>query len=294
MAPRYRGRFAPSPNGPLHFGSLIAATASFLDARCHGGEWWLRIDDLDTPRVVPGAADHIIATLEAFGFEWNGLVFQSRREEHYQEAFERLPAYPCGCNRREVFTRDPSGAYHGHCRIFGPPNRAKPPAWRVQPARRLDHFDDLIQGPQHCDCRRWPGEIVVRRADGFWSYHLACAVDEIEMGITHVIRGADLLTATFGQRMVMHLLKAEPPRYGHHPVAVNEEGIKLSKRARATPIDARDGSTLLWQALNFLGQRPPAELRSASLPELWSWAHQHYNRASIPARPQQRHDAGTD
>ncbi|HID00095.1 MAG TPA: tRNA glutamyl-Q(34) synthetase GluQRS [Piscirickettsiaceae bacterium] len=289
----YRGRFAPSPNGPLHFGSLVAATASYLDARAHQGEWWIRIDDIDPPRVVPGATDAILRTLEGFGFQWHGVVFQSQRHALYQAAFEQLDVYPCYCSRREVFTRDPSGSYHGFCRMHSPLRRHKPPAWRLRLPYAADQFHDLIQGLQQCNCHHAPGEFVLKRADGVWGYHLACAVDEIEMGITHVIRGADLLYASFAQRQVIHGLKRPPPAYGHHPLVLNREGIKLSKRARAQPIDPKQASRQLWHALDVLGQQPPAELKSAPMQTLWQWAIQHYHRAAIPPVQARTYDFGT-
>ncbi len=289
----YRGRFAPSPNGPLHFGSLIAATASFLDARAHRGEWWVRIDDIDPPRVVPGASDQILHVLEAFGFEWDGLVFQSQRHALYQAAFEQLDTYPCYCSRREVFTRDPTGSYHGFCRVHPPLRRDKPPAWRLQLPYRQDTFIDLIQGAQTCQCQNAPGEFVLKRADGVWGYHLACAVDEVEMGITHVIRGADLLYGSFAQRQVIHGLGRRPPEYGHHPLALNLQGIKLSKRARARAIEPEQASQQLWQALDFLGQQPPATLKSAPVQTLWQWALEHYQRTAIPSQQARIHDTAT-
>ena len=286
--PAYRGRFAPSPNGPLHFGSLIAATASRLDALAHEGEWWLRIDDIDPPRVVPGAIDQILHQLDGFGFEWDGIVFQSQRHAHYQAAFEQLKAdgwlYRCFCSRREVFARHPQGIYDGHCRHHPPASPPdKPPAWRFIPPRARLSFHDLIQGTQHCDCPHELGEFIVRRADGIWGYHLACAVDEMEIGITHVIRGADLMTGSFAQQSLLLALNAPRPHYGHHPVAVNADGIKLSKRARASAIDPAHASQQLWQALNFLGQQPPTELKEVDLATLWHWARHHYRRERIPA-----------
>ncbi len=278
----YRGRFAPSPNGPLHFGSLIAATASYLDALHHGGQWWVRIDDLDPPRVIPGMADHILHTLEAFGFEWDGVVYQSQRLAHYAAALKRLPHYACYCNRREVFTRDPSGGYHGFCRVHTPLRTGKPPALRFQLPAEADHFKDLIQGEQHCQCRQWPGEFVLKRADGIYAYHLACAVDEIEMGITHVLRGADLLQSSFPQRLIIQALGKTPPLYGHHPIAVNTQKIKLSKRSKAPPIHPDHARKTLWQALDFLGQKPPLHLKTDALQTLWQWAQTHYNRQLIP------------
>jgi len=285
-SPFYRGRFAPSPNGPLHFGSLIAATASRLDALAYRGEWWLRIDDLDTPRVVPGAIDAILATLEAYGFQWEGTVWQSRRHERYAAHFEQLQqqglVYACTCSRKTVFSRHPRGIYAGHCRRYPPEEFIKPPAWRLQNLRQHDAFDDLILGPQKCHCPDEIGEFVIRRADGIWGYHFACAIDEIEMGITHVIRGSDLLSSTFAQRQVLFALQRHSPQYGHHPVIVNEGGIKFSKRARSRALPLENPTPVLACAFRHIGIPVPVELEQASLNTLWEWGEAHYNRALIP------------
>ncbi len=283
----YRGRFAPSPNGPLHFGSLIAATASYLDALTHNGEWWLRIDDLDTPRVVPGAIDSILTTLEHYGFEWHGVVYQSQRQDIYGAHFEHLQqqglTYPCTCSRKTVFVRHPQGLYSGHCRLNPPRAFDKPPAWRLQLVRDRDAFHDLIQGQQVCDCPSEIGEFVIKRADGFWGYHFACAVDEAEMGITHVIRGADLLRSSFAQRQVLFVLERPTPHHGHHPVITTPEGIKFSKRARSRALPLETPSPVLACAFRHLGMNIPKSLEYASLSTLWEWGKAHYNRALIPS-----------
>ncbi len=286
--PIYRGRFAPSPNGPLHFGSLIAATASYLDARTHQGEWWLRIDDIDTPRVVPGAIDSIRITLEAYGFVWDGEVYQSRRQALYGAYFEQLQQqqriYPCGCSRKTVFARHPHGLYTGHCRLHPPETFTKPPAWRLQPLRESDTFNDLIQGTQTCACPQEIGEFVIKRADGIWGYHFVCAIDEAEMGITHVIRGADLLHSTFAQRQVLFAFNFSTPHYGHHPVITTPAGIKFSKRARSRALPLDQASAVLACAFRHLGIPVPTELEQAPLDALWAWGKAHYNRAQIPQR----------
>ncbi|SIN93843.1 glutamyl-Q tRNA(Asp) synthetase [Sulfurivirga caldicuralii] len=282
----YRGRFAPSPNGPLHFGSLIAATASFLDALVHNGEWWLRIDDIDPPRVVPGATDSILDTLGTYGFAWEGVVYQSQRHDLYAAHFDALQRsgyiYPCTCSRKMVFARHPRGLYSGHCRLNPPQAFDKPPAWRLQGVREQDAFDDLIQGHQTCDCPGEVGEFVIKRADGIWGYHFVCAVDEADMGITHVIRGADLLRSSFAQRQVLFALERPSPHYGHHPVITTPEGIKFSKRARSRALPLKAPSPVLACVFRHLGLDVPKELENETVSTLWEWGKAHYNRQLIP------------
>ena len=231
----YRGRFAPSPTGPLHFGSLVAALASYLDARAGGGAWLVRIEDLDTPRNVPGAGDDILRTLEQFGFAWDEpVVWQSRRLELYRAALDRLKAaglaYPCSCSRRETG----GGPYQGTCRN-GPRDPGHPLSWRV----RADDED---------------GDFIVRRSDGIFAYQLAVIVDDGAQGITDVVRGADLLDSTPRQLHLQRLLSLPNPRYLHVPVAMNEAGEKLSKQNHAPPLDSANPARELREALRFLGQ----------------------------------------
>lgn len=286
----YVGRFAPSPSGPLHFGSLVTAVGSFLDARAHGGEWRVRIDDLDPPRVVPGAADDILRTLEAFGFEWEGPVqFQSARTEAYRAAFEALAArgavYGCACTRREIADssvgRDGAPVYPGTCRRGLPPGRA-PRAFRVDTAGIRVGFEDRLQGPVRVDLAREAGDFIVLRADGLFAYQLAAAVDDAAPGITDVVRGADLLDSTPRQIHLQRLLGLTSPRYLHLPVVVNALGEKLSKQTLAPPLDAARAAPLLVEALIFLGQTPPPELACAPVAEVWSWARTHWDLARVP------------
>jgi glutamyl-Q tRNA(Asp) synthetase len=262
----YRGRFAPSPTGPLHFGSIVAAAASYLDARSRGGHWLVRMEDLDKPRERPGAADGILRTLEAFSFEWDGpVVYQSRRTAAYREALNRLPAFACGCSRREL--RE-SQRYPGTCRYGLPPGKIAR-AWRVAAGDREICFEDRVQG---CFCQNIAAEIgdfVVLRADGTFSYQLAVVVDDAEQGITDVVRGADLLDSTPRQIWLQRLLGYETPRYLHVPVAVNAQGQKLSKQTLAPAVDAGQAEAILRRALAFLGQDPcggtPAEIRTEAI-----------------------------
>jgi glutamyl-Q tRNA(Asp) synthetase len=267
----YRGRFAPSPTGPLHFGSLVSALASFLDARAHEGAWLVRIEDIDGPRTVPGAAEDILATLHAFGMSADEQpVWQSRRENAYQEAFERLLAdklvYPCGCTRREIadslgpsHVRHATLAYPGTCRdgLHGKTARA----WRLRvpigdPA--ITTFRDRWQGTQVQDLASEVGDFVLKRADGEWAYQLAVVVDDADARITHIVRGADLLDSTARQIFLQRCLSVGTPAYLHVPLVVNEHGEKLSKQTGATALDVRTPLVALNEAAKHLGLEPRA------------------------------------
>jgi len=284
--PRYRGRFAPSPSGPLHFGSLIAATASYLQARSQGGEWWLRIEDIDPPREVAGASDAILYTLEAFGFEWDGPVsYQSQRQTLYQDALAQLRsaglAYPCACTRKEIAEASPDGIYPGTCREgLAPSQRAR--AWRLRVTEHVIEFTDKIQGPQQTDLATEAGDFVLLRADGFYAYQLATALDDAEQGMTEVVRGADLLSSTPRQRYVQQALGLTSPGYAHHPVVVTTEGEKLSKQTRAPALATSQASPLIHAALRFLGQAIPQTLEHTELSELWQWAIANWQIGNVP------------
>ncbi len=288
----YRGRFAPSPTGSLHFGSLVAAVGSYLDARCQGGEWLLRMEDVDTPRNVPGAAEDILRTLEAFGFEWDGpVLWQSRRGEAYAAALERLRraglAYPCACSRKEIAdsaTRpaiDGGLAYPGTCRGGLPPGRS-PRAWRLRVEAGETAFVDRLQGRQAQHLERDVGDFVLRRADGLFAYQLAVVVDDAWQGITDIVRGADLLASTPRQIWLQRCLDYPQPRYAHLPVAANAAGEKLSKQTRAPALDSGRAAAELVRALHFLGQEVPAGLASARPAEIWGWARQHWDFTALP------------
>ena len=291
--PAYIGRFAPSPTGPLHFGSLVAAAGSFLDARAARGQWLLRIEDVDAPRTVAGAADGILATLERFGFEWDGEpVWQSQRLDAYQAVFERLRAagdlFPCACSRSEMadsaLARDGSRIYPGTCRNGMPAGRSAR-AWRVLASGHIA-FEDRIQGPQQEDLARDVGDYVVLRADGQFAYQLAVVADDAEAGVTHVVRGADLLGSTGRQIHLQQRLGYATPNYAHLPVVVNAAGEKLSKQTLAAPVDALAPAEALLAALSFLGQSPTDALHGASLHEIWTWAISHWRCDQVPKQPQ--------
>lgn len=285
----YRGRFAPSPTGPLHFGSLVAAVGSYLDARCCGGEWLVRMEDIDPPREMPGAADLILHTLEAYGFEWDGAVlYQNTRSEAYESALERLrqsgALYGCACTRKEIIDAALRGidgpVYPGTCRRGLNGREAR--AWRVRTTQQEVAFEDAIQGHQAQVLERDIGDFVLKRADGFYAYQLAVVVDDAAQGISHVVRGADLLDSTPRQIHLQRLLQLPTPHYAHLPLVTNGAGEKLSKQTLAPPLSVDQAPVTLWQALHFLGQMPPRELATADLDSLWRWAHQHWVLGAVP------------
>lgn len=274
----------------MHFGSLVAAAGSYLEARSKGGEWLLRIEDLDKPREMSGAADAILRVLDAFGFAWDGpVVYQSRRQALYRNALEELRrqgvVYYCGCTRREVADSSFNGpdglVYPGTCRGGLPPERL-PRAMRLMVAGDIS-FVDRVQGEIHQVLEQDVGDFVLYRADYVYAYQLAVVVDDAEQGVTEVVRGSDLLLSTPRQIYLHRLLGLREPSYLHLPVALNEHGEKLSKQTLASPVDANAAVPVLWQVLNFLGQQPPVELRQAGLNEMWDWAFKHWNTRRIPA-----------
>lgn len=285
-----RGRFAPSPTGPLHFGSLVAAAGSYLSARAQGGVWRVRMEDLDPPREMPGAADDILRTLEVYGFEWDGeVLFQSRRRDAYESALARLrqrgALYACGCTRKEIADSSILGldgpVYPGTCRTQPPPGRAAR-TLRVRTDAAVIAFDDRVQGRQRSALETDTGDFVVKRADGLYAYQLACVVDDAEQGITEVVRGADLLASTARQIHLQHLLELPTPGYLHLPAVLNAAGEKLSKQTRAHPLPHNQAVAVVWQALVFLGQAPLPEWRSGTLSELWAAALARWSESSIP------------
>lgn len=273
----YRGRFAPSPSGPLHFGSLVAAMASYLDARSRGGEWLVRMEDVDPPRVVPGAADGILRTLDRFGFAWDGTVlYQSRRGEAYRAALEELRrlglAYPCTCSRKTLAGTARRGVdgpvYPGTCRTLR--RTSGPVALRfVVPLGRIT-FVDAVQGVVACDIAEECGDFVLRRADGVYTYQLAVVVDDAEQGITDIVRGADLLTSTPRQIALQQALGLPSLRYAHLPVALDEHGDKLSKQTQAQAVDEAKPLAGLRAAAAFLGMPTPAGIVDRDA--FWRWA----------------------
>ncbi|HTU66789.1 MAG TPA: tRNA glutamyl-Q(34) synthetase GluQRS [Steroidobacteraceae bacterium] len=280
------GRFAPSPTGSLHAGSLLAAVGSYLDARAAGERWLLRIEDLDTPRVVPGCADGMLRTLEAYGFEWDGdVVRQSTRADAYRDALTTLAArgrlYRCSCSRRELAGDggEEPAAYPGTCRAGT--TRPGPTAVRFHVSDAAVAFDDLFLGSQAFDLGVL-GDFVVERRDGIASYQLAVVVDDAWQGVTRVVRGADLLESTPWQLDLQAALGLQRPIYGHLPLVTEPDGSKLSKSRRAVPIpdaDALPGggpgraiSAALTSTLKLLSQSPPADLAEMPIKDVWCWA----------------------
>ena len=287
--PVYRGRFAPSPTGPLHFGSLIAAVGSYLDARHHGGEWLLRIEDLDPPREVPGAADAILRTLEGFGMQWDGpVVYQSRRGAIYAGALEELGRmgllFGCACTRKEIADsaiRSEAGlVYPGTCRDGLPPGR-RARALRVRTEQRRVELVDRLQGKLQQQLDLEVGDFIIRRADGLVAYQLAVVVDDAEQQITHVVRGADLLDSTPRQLYLQQLLELPTPSYMHLPVAVDATTEKLSKQTFARDVIADRDNAVLLDVLRFLNQRLPESPLDASREELWRWAIAHWDPGRV-------------
>jgi glutamyl-Q tRNA(Asp) synthetase len=281
----YIGRFAPSPSGPLHFGSLIAAVASYLDAKAHSGQWLLRIDDLDPPREVAGASRQITTSLRHHGLDWDGdICWQSQRSAAYLAALAQLDqaglCYPCDCSRTTLAAY--AGIYPGICseRCLQPlPGRAT----RIRVRPELIEFCDLIQGPQSQRLDRDVGDFVVQRKDGLFAYQLAVVIDDAAQGISHVIRGADLLDSTARQIYLQQRLGLPTPVYGHFPVASNSEGQKLSKQNLARELDNGTAVDNILAALHFLGQELPAE-RIAEPRQLMQWATLRWQRHKIPRR----------
>ncbi|WP_434633747.1 tRNA glutamyl-Q(34) synthetase GluQRS [Chromobacterium sp. CV08] len=289
--PSYRGRFAPSPTGLLHAGSLSTAVGSYLEARGRGGQWLLRMEDLDPPREVPGAAADILRTLEAFGFEWDGeVVYQSRRHHLYRAALEQLiasgRAYACCCTRKEIAAlarRGPDGyVYPGTCRD-GCPDGREGRAWRLRVDEGESVLRDRLQGEYGQNLARDIGDFVLLRADGFWAYQLAVVVDDAEQGVTDIVRGADLLVSTPRQLAVYGALGREAPGYCHLPVLTNAAGEKLSKQTLAPAIGVDDAARRLRGALARLGHAPPAEC--GDLAELWRWAIANWSLSRVPRGP---------
>ena len=320
----YRGRFAPSPTGSLHFGSLVAAVGSYLDAKHHQGKWLVRIEDLDTPRTVKGASAEILGTLETYGLHWDeDIVYQSQRTAAYEAAFHCLnemgAVYPCCCTRKEIADSALHGVdgmiYPGTCLNGVRPLPNPPPegegttatramAWRVRTniftsplaeARTkltspfggraggggVIEFNDALQGhiTQHLEIEI--GDFVLKRADGLFAYQLAVVVDDAAQGITRVVRGADLLYSTPRQIYLQRLLELNTPAYMHLPVVVNTQGEKLSKQTLAQPVGKINAASTLFNALIFLRQQPPAELRLSTVEEILAWAVANWQADSL-------------
>ena len=276
----YVGRFAPSPTGPLHFGSLLAALASYLDAHAHQGRWLVRIEDLDPPREIPGASDAILRALESHGLLWDdSVIYQSQRYPAYQFALQQLidsgSVFPCQCSRKQLASSQGIhlGQCHGELRL--------PHAWRFNAqthlkAPTLAQFDDQLQGRFSQSVTQDIGDFVVKRKDQLWAYQLAMVVDDQHQNISHVVRGIDLIDSSLRQNMLQRALGYRLPHYAHIPVACGGDGQKLSKQNRAPKLDLHAANQNLWQALQWLKQSPPHSLRQAAVSELLDWGIEHW------------------
>ena len=277
------GRFAPSPSGPLHFGSLVAALGSFLQARSQQGRWLVRIEDIDPPREMAGASELILQTLEAHGLGWDGeVMYQSRRHGRYDEIIEGLyragDLYWCRCTRREIMAA--GGFYNGHCRTLG--LTAEGCAARLRQHHPVYHFEDQLQGHIAVPAALAEEDFIVRRRDGLYAYNLAVVVDDMDSGITEIVRGADLLEPTVRQIALYQTLGADVPAWVHLPLAVLADGNKLSKQNHAPALAQDDVRPALWQALAFLGQCPPPCLRENTVDEIIAWGIAHWQLARVP------------
>lgn len=295
LIPTPVGRFAPSPTGPLHRGSLVAAVASWLDARAAQGQWLVRMEDLDRPRCVPGAADTILRQLDAYGLHWDGAVlYQSQRDEAYAAALAKLVvhdlAYPCACTRAQLAgsaskpiyrNREGETVYPGTCRVGQAPTQTAR-AWRVRVEDVVVCLHDRIQGEVCQSLAREVGDFIVKRADGLFAYQLAVVVDDAFQGVTHIVRGADLLWNTPRQIHLQRLLGLATPQYAHVPLITNAAGQKLSKQTRAPALPTTGQSAVLAQALAALGHAPPADLHRAAPAELLAWAVAHWRIDLVP------------
>lgn len=287
----YTGRFAPSPTGLLHIGSLLTAVASYADARSNGGKWLVRMEDLDPPREMPGAASHILHTLEAFGFEWDGEVaYQSRRYALYEETLCRLKTaglvYPCHCSRKDWQAGARRGAdgfvYNGRCRHPGqrPAPQGKQPAWRIRVPDRDIGFSDGIVGGYAQNLAGDIGDFVLLRADGYWAYQLAIVADDAEQGVTHIVRGQDLLVSTPRQIYLQQCLDVPTPQYAHLPLLTNAQGQKWSKQTLAPALDLNRREQLLRQVFRYLNLPEAPETDRPA--ELLDWAVAHWDMDKVP------------
>lgn len=278
------GRFAPSPTGPLHLGSLLAAVGSYLDARAAGVRWLVRMEDLDTPRVVPHCADQQLRVLEAYGFEWDGeVLYQSSRREAYRAAMTRLTesgrTFRCSCTRKDLAgagAEEEAQRYPGTCR--GGPTRPGPTALRFRVDAAPIHFGDLFLGPQTFAN---VGDVVIERRDGLATYQLAVVVDDAFQSVTRVVRGADLLASTPWQIGLQCALGLPRPIYGHLPLLCEPDGAKLSKSRRSIPIDLTSAARTLTSTLTYMSQAPPPELALCTIKDVWNWAFAHWNPQAL-------------
>lgn len=279
----YVGRFAPAPSGPLHFGSIIAALGSFLQAKCHAGEWLVRIEDSDRFRVVEGATGLILDTLENLGLHWDReVIIQSQRENRYRQELEKLQdmgiVYPCTCTRRETRGKP----YPGTCRKGISRNR-KHRSLRIRTDDTPVEFDDTVVGKYSQSLENEVGDFIIKRSDGMTAYHLAVVIDDADQGVTEIVRGADLVDSTPRQIYLQRILQYPTPSYLHLPVAIDASGRKISKQNNAPGIDIARGAQVLTNALDFLGQHPDPQLADATVEDVIQWGLEHWDSKKISA-----------
>jgi glutamyl-Q tRNA(Asp) synthetase len=280
----YRGRFAPSPTGPLHFGSLVAAVASYLQALANDGEWLIRIEDIDPPREIAGATDTILRALDAHGFEYPAPLYQSTRLETYAEVIDKLLesglAYRCSCSRKTIQATANTGRagviYPGTCRQGSTDSTHQAVSVRIRTTNKPTSFTDALQGTQICHLEAEIGDFLIRRGDGLIAYQLAVVIDDYDQGITEVVRGTDLLDSTFMQIWLQQQLDLPTPLYMHIPVAIGQDSKKLSKQTHAVEINPRKAINNIYHTFVFLGLNPDNNLCRATLDELWSWGRQNW------------------
>lgn len=280
---RYIGRFAPTPSGFLHFGSLVAALASWLDARAVGGQWLLRMEDIDPPREAPGAQKAILETLESYGLEWDGeVVYQHDRHQDYAEVIDRLfrqgLAYACTCSRKQL--EGYNGIYPGLCRNLG--HDQEDAAIRIRVPELTYSFTDRVQGQFQQHLGKDVGDFIIRRRDGLYAYQLAVVLDDAWQGVTDIVRGADLLDNTPRQLYLQELLGLSQPRYLHVPLIIQPDGHKLGKTYRSAPLPAQQASPLILRALRALGQGTDAAMAEARPAEVLAHAARHWDAQAIP------------
>lgn len=279
---RYRGRFAPTPSGPLHFGSIIAAVGSYLQARHNQGEWHVRIEDIDQPRTDPDATCSILMCLEKFGLHWDGdILYQSQRQDRYNEIIRQLEkaelVFPCACTRKQL----PAGPYPGNCRK-GLPAGKTGRSLRMKSSDRIVSFTDAVQGGYQQNIKTEVGDFVIHRGDDIASYHLCVVADDHDTGITEIVRGLDLIDSTPRQIYLQQALGYNQPGYCHMPIAVNSDGNKLSKQTMAEPVEPENAEEILLAALKFLGQEPENALAGSPVDEILSWGVSHWQLSKIP------------
>jgi len=280
---RYIGRFAPSPTGPLHLGSMLTALASYLDAKSNDGRWLVRIDDLDPPRTVQGADQQILNALEKFHLEWDGEVaYQSQRHSYYEKYLRQSIylnlAYPCNCTRQQILSA--GGIYPGTCLKTPPPND-KPYATRAKSPQPSIIFNDRCQGLVEQNINSEIGDFVIKRKDGLFAYHLACAVDDHLQGVTHIVRGLDLMDSTPRQIHLQNIFNFETPKYLHLPIITNDKDQKLSKQTHAPDISQMPTNETTYKLLSALGLRPPKSTKH-NLTSMLAWGTEHWAIDAIP------------